>query len=489
MTRLQRAAAWPTSSILLCSEGTIIIQQSRIRHINGQPPAAGGDYVLYWMQASQRAECNHALEYAIREANRLGKPVVVFFGITDTFPEANLRHYRFMLEGLRETQAALARRGIRMVVRHQSPEIGAVKLARKACLLVMDAGYLRIQKHWREHVSGIILSPHLPTTPPPHLLIPIVQVETDVIVPVEEASPKEEYSAATFRPKIHRKVADYLVPLKETRPRVPSMPMQFASFDITDVDAALRKLRIDRSVGPAPFTGGASHARRLLAEFIEHKLDRFPTDRNDPNAGCLSNMSPYLHFGQISPLAIALQVAESGSAGMDVYLEELIVRRELSMNFVHYNPHYDSFAGLPAWVQRDLHAHSTDRREHVYTAEQLESAQTGDPLWNAAQMEMVCTGKMHGYLRMYWGKKILEWVRPVEDAFAIALRLNNKYELDGRDPNGFTGVAWCFGKHDRPWPSRPIFGKVRYMSEGGMRRKFDVEGYVERIDEECGVMR
>ena len=461
-------------------EGCVIIHQTRIRHIDDQPLAGRGDYVLYWMQASQRAECNHALEYAIREANRLGKPVVVFFGITDAFPQANLRHYRFMLQGLRETQETLARRGIRMVVRHESPEIGAIKLARKACMLVMDTGYLRIQKRWREHVASV-LSPHHPTTPSPHPLT-VVQVETDVVVPVEEASAKEEYAAATLRPKIHRKLDDYLVLLKETRPRASSMPMRLASFDISDTDAALRKLKIDRSVGPAPgFTGGASHARRLLAEFIEHKLDRFPSERNDPNAGCLSNMSPYLHFGQISPLTIALQVAESGSPGMDTYLEELIVRRELSMNFVHCNPHYDSFEGLPAWSQRDLHAHAGDPREHVYTAEQLEHGETGDPLWNAAQMEMVCTGKMHGYLRMYWGKKIIEWSRTPEDAFATALALNNRYELDGRDPNGFTGVAWCFGKHDRPWPSRPIFGKVRFMSEAGMRRKFDVEEYVKRI--------
>jgi len=469
--------------------GTAIIHQTRIRHINDLQPSDRGDYVLYWMQASQRAECNHALEYAIRQANGLGKPAVVFFGITDAFPEASLRHYRFMLEGLRETQEALARRGIRMVVRHESPETGVVKLARKACLLVMDIGYLRIQKQWRQRASSA-LSPHPPTTPPPHPLLPVAQVETDVIVPVEDASPKEEYAAATLRPKIHRKLDGYLVPLKETRPRVPSLPMKLASFDISETDAAMRKLRIDRSVGPAPgFTGGASHARRLLAEFIERKLARFATERNDPNADCLSNMSPYLHFGQISPLAIALQVAESGSPGMDAYLEELIVRRELSMNFVHYNPRYDSFSCLPSWVQRDLHAHAGDRREHVYTAEQLESAQTGDPLWNAAQMEMVCTGKMHGYLRMYWGKKIIEWSRTPEEAFAIALALNNKYELDGRDPNGFTGVAWCFGKHDRPWPPRPIFGKVRYMSEAGMRRKFDVEKYVEKIGEVCGVMR
>ena len=435
--------------------------------------ARRGKYVLYWMQASQRAECNHALEYAIREANRRDKPVVVFFGITESFPDANLRHYHFMLEGLRETRRVLRGRGIAMVVHAVSPEIGAVEMARDAVLLVMDGGYLRVQKAWRRHVAE-------------HAPCPVVQVESDVIVPVEEASPKEEFSAATFRPKIRRKLGEYLVPLRESRPAVESARMRLASLDLDDVDALLRGLDLDRSVPPVEgFRGGRSHARRFLEEFIERKLDRFPDERNDPNAGCLSNMSPYLHFGQLSPLEAALAVDAAKSPGTAAYLEELIVRRELSMNFVQYNDRYDDFEGLPQWSRGELQRHARDRREAEYALEQLEAARTGDEYWNAAQDEMVCTGKMHGYMRMYWGKKIIEWVRDPAEAFRIALHLNNKYELDGRDANGFAGVAWCFGKHDRPWPPRAVLGKVRAMAASGLRRKFDPDAYVERIRRTC----
>jgi deoxyribodipyrimidine photo-lyase len=199
--------------------------------------------------------------------------------------------------------------------------------------------------------------------------------------------------------------------------------------------------------------------------------------RNDPNENYVSNLSPYLHFGQISPLYIALQISRSSGKAVDAFLEELIIRRELSMNFIHFNPKYDSFSGLPAWAKMTLLEHQEDPRKYLYTREELEKALTHDPYWNAAQKEMVITGKMHGYMRMYWGKKILEWTATPQQAFDTALYLNNKYELDGRDPNGFTGVAWCFGKHDRPWARRPIFGNIRYMSEDGLKRKFDADKY------------
>jgi deoxyribodipyrimidine photo-lyase len=196
-------------------------------------------------------------------------------------------------------------------------------------------------------------------------------------------------------------------------------------------------------------------------------------------------MSPYLHFGQISPLEIALRLQAADGVeqeNVEAYLEELIVRRELSMNFCYYNPEYDSLAGLPDWAKETLEAHADDRREYVYDQATLEAGQTHDPYWNAAQQEMALAGKMHGYMRMYWGKKILEWTPDPAEAFRIALELNNRYELDGRDPNGFTGVAWCFGKHDRAWAEREIYGKVRYMSAGGLERKFDIESYVRKVE-------
>ncbi|MFP4180413.1 MAG: hypothetical protein ACLFSA_10205, partial [Spirochaetaceae bacterium] len=222
-------------------------------------------------------------------------------------------------------------------------------------------------------------------------------------------------------------------------------------------------------------------AEELLEEFIAEKLEGFDTFRNDPTKDCASGLSPYLHFGQISPLTIALAVMEHKELPSEGFLEELVVRRELSFNFTWYNPRYDSPASLPRWAQETLKAHEQDMREPSYSMGELESGLTEDPYWNAAQMEMLVTGKMHGYMRMYWGKKILEWTPSLEEAFRRALYLNNRYALDGRDPNSFAGVAWCFGKHDRPWKERRIFGKVRYMNDRGLERKFKIGKYVERI--------
>jgi len=446
-----------------------MIQKERVKALNWKE-IKKGDYVLYWMQASQRAEDNHALEYAILKANELRKPLVVFFGITDRFPEANERHYYFMLEGLREVKGSLEKRGIQMVVRHESPEQGAVRMAKRACLAVVDRGYLRIQRKWRDDAAK-------------RMECPLVQVESDVVVPVEEASPKEEYSAATLRPKIHKKLKSFLVSLKERNPVVNSLSLKFQSFDLDDLEKAISKLHIDRSVRRVnSFRGGTKEAKKHLRTFLEYKIDRFGDLRNDPSLDYLSHMSPYLHFGQISPLSTALKVSKTDSPGREAFLEEFIVRRELSMNFVFYNERYDSFESIPDWAKKSLKIHLKDRRPYLYSLEELEAAKSHDPYWNAAQKEMVIKGKMHGYMRMYWGKKILEWTRTPEEAFRIALTLNNKYELDGRDANGFTGVAWCFGKHDRPWGERPIFGNVRYMNDKGLERKFDVKEYVKEMN-------
>lgn len=445
-----------------------MIQPERIRPLNRRDRQPGR-YVLYWMQASQRVAYNHALAYAIEQANALRLPLVVFFGLTPHFPGANLRHYVFMLEGLRQVQAELVAQGIHMVVRVVSPEVGAAELAREAALAVVDRGYLRLQKQWYAHVAE-------------RAPCPLIQVESNVVVPVELASPKEEYAAATLRPKIERLLDAYLLPLRPREPAVSSLGIDLQTLSLEDPARVLAELDLERSVPPVRgLHGGAAEARRLLEDFIAHKLDRYPELRNDPTQDGLSQMSPYLHFGQISPLEIALEVRRAGGPGAAAYLEELIVRRELSMNYVHYNPFYDTFAGLPAWAQSTLLRHANDPREYLYSLDQLEWGETHDPYWNAAQQEMVRTGKMHGYMRMYWGKKILEWTRSPQEALQVALYLNDKYELDGRDPNGFTGVAWCLGKHDRPWGERPIFGQVRYMNANGLRRKFDAEGYVRRV--------
>ena len=383
-----------------------MIQKERIKALNKKEVKKGA-YVLYWMQASQRAEYNHALEYAISKGNELHQPVIVFFGMTDHFPEANERHYTFMLEGLREVKQSLEKRGILMVIRYKSPEMGTVPLAKKASLVIVDRGYLRIQRQWRNVVAD-------------QIDCPLIQVESDVIVPVEETSPKEEYAAATIRSKIHKKLSHFLVPLKQSVPSVESLSLDFDSFDINDVGKAISKLHIDRSVQRvSSFQGGTKEARNHLEVFLEGKLDQFPELRNDPTLDYLSHMSPYLHFGQISPLFIVLKALETKSPGTEAFLEELIVRRELSMNFVFYNEKYDSLEAVPEWAKKTLRAHKKDKRQYAYTLEELESAKTHDPYWNAAQKEMVIKGKMHGYMRMYWGKKIIEWSKTPEEAFRI----------------------------------------------------------------------
>ncbi|WP_455391603.1 deoxyribodipyrimidine photo-lyase [[Eubacterium] cellulosolvens] len=446
-----------------------IIQDTRVKHLN-KNELNKGDYILYWQQASQRVKFNHALEYAVRKANGLKKPLVVYFGLTDDFPEANERHYYFMLEGLKDVKWQLENLGIKMVILPCSPEDGAVKLSDGACMVVTDRGYLKLQTNWRALVAA-------------NISCPLVQVESDAVVPVEEVTNKQEFAARTIRPKITGKLDEYLQPLKQTKPKISSLDLAFNDFDIEDLDPAIRSLDIHRSVKRSAFySSGPTAAENVLHDFLSRKLDQFSELRNQPGEDFLSNMSPYLHFGQISPIYIALQAKQQGGPGLAGYLEELIVRRELSMNFVNFNHAYDSFESLPAWAKRTLGEHEKDEREYIYTLDELENANTHDPYWNAAQTEMVVTGKMHGYMRMYWGKKILEWSETPAQAYECALYLNNKYELDGRDPNGFTGVAWCFGKHDRPWTERKIFGKVRYMNAKGLERKFDMKKYLLKIE-------
>ncbi len=429
-----------------------------------------GDYILYWMQKAQRAEYNHALDFAIDKGNELGKPILVYFGITDEFPDANERHYRFMLEGLRETINSLKDKNIQLVLEHNSPEEGIIEMAEDAALVVMDKGYLDIEKSWRKEVAK-------------EIDCPFFEVETDAVVPVEEASEKEEYAARTIRPKINNQLDKYLKKLNEKSPEKSSLEYSFKSFSLDDLDKAMSKLNIDDDVQKTDYySGGLSEAKNLLDSFVKKKLSKYPDHSNDPSMDYLSNMSPYLHFGQISPLYIALKISETEKQGKEEYLEQLIIRRELAINFTHYNSDYDSLDCLPDWAKETLKEHRDDEREYTYSLREFEEAKTHDPYWNAAQTEMVETGKMHGYMRMYWGKKILEWSETPTKAYRTAIHLNNKYELDGRDPNGYAGVAWCFGKHDQGWKERPVYGKVRYMSASGLERKFDISKYVDDVE-------
>jgi len=447
----------------------ILIYEERIKKLN-KIDIKERKFIVYWMQSSHRTKFNLALDYSIFMANRLDKPVIVFFAIT-TFPEGNERNYHFMLEGLYDVKKSLEDIGVKSVFQFISPEKGIAELSKNACLIVVDKGYLRILKNWYSLAAESVKCP-------------LYQVEDNAIIPVKDASIKEEYSAATFRPKVHMKSSYYFTDPNSYLPKKTSLDLSIESLDISNTKKIISNLRIGKKVRPAKFLhGGTSKALDHLNSFLKKKLVHYHNLRNDPNSDVLSNMSPYLHFGQISPIQIAKEVISSDNPeeSKEVYLEELIVRRELAINYIYYNGNYDSFEGLPNWAKTSLYQHINDTREYLYTLNDFEIGNTHDPYWNAAQSEMLKTGKMHGYMRMYWGKKIIEWTRTPKEAFKIALYLNNTYELDGRDPNGFTGVAWCFGKHDRPWKERAIFGKIRYMNDKGLKRKFDADKYIKKI--------
>jgi deoxyribodipyrimidine photo-lyase len=450
-----------------------MIESTRISALNDHP-VRGGRYVLYWMQASQRVAFNHALELAIVRANEVKLPIVVCFGVMDDYPEANERHYAFMLQGLADVHAGLRKRGIRFVVRHGAPHEVAIELSRRAAILICDRGYLRHQRRWRDEVAD-------------SAGCRVEQVECDVVVPVEEASTKAEFAARTIRPKINRLRDQYIKSLGPRKVAVPSLEFDIqGDLDVTDPDSTLAKLKIDRSVPRVRrFHGGEHEAHRRLKTFIAETLASYSEGRREPADNATSNLSPYLHFGQISPVEIALRVCDSDAPTIDqeAFLEELIVRRELAINFVHFTPAYDDYDSLPPWARKTLAVHRSDKRHRIYSRQELEQARTDDPFWNAAQREMNATGFMQNSMRMYWGKKVLEWKEMPRKAFAELLYLNNKYFLCGRDPASYANVGWIFGLHDRPWQNREVFGTVRYMNAAGLQRKFDMDTYAQRVGE------
>jgi deoxyribodipyrimidine photo-lyase len=437
-------------------------------------PDSNGRCVVYWMQRAQRAVDNPALETAIKAANILGKPVVTFLGLVPFYPNANLRHYEFLAEGLPDTAKRLGQRGVGFVIRrHRDHDLVRFCEDVRAALVVGDENPLREPERWRQVAAE-------------HLRVPFWTVDADVIVP-SKLLEKEQYAARTIRPRIRALLDEFLVPVGNVRPRVRWKPIGGLHSLVPESDL-LEGLPIDRSVQPvSTFHGGTTEAQRFLKRFLRERLNGYSIRRNRPELDGTSQLSPYLHFGHIGPHTIALAVkhAHAPAPDRDAFLEELIVRRELAVNFVRFNPRYDSLEGCERWALCTLAEHARDERAHRYTERQLENAETHDPLWNAAQQQMVQTGWMHGYLRMYWAKKILEWSRSATEAFDIAVKLNDRYELDGRDPNGYAGIAWAIGgKHDRAWgPERPVFGKIRYMSYQSTSRKFDSQAYIRGIDE------
>jgi deoxyribodipyrimidine photo-lyase len=321
----------------------------------------------------------------------------------------------------------------------------------KPALVVGDENPMREPEGWRQSAAR-------------KLGVLFWTVDADVVVP-SKLFPMEEYAARTIRPKLQKLLPLFLQQLGNPEARCRWTERKKPRGQAIEPARWLNELPLDRSVAPVRhFKGGATEGLRLLRRFVAERLAAYDTARNRPHIAGTSQLSAYLHFGQLSPLKIALAVSEADAPGTAkaAFLEELIVRREVVINFVARNPQYDRLAGCPKWAHKILAEHALDTRPRQYTAAQLESAETHDPLWKAAQIEMMVTGRMHGYLRMYWAKKILEWTPTPEQAFEIAVKLNDRYELDGRDPNGYTGIAWAIGgKHDRPWPpQRKVFGLI-----------------------------
>jgi deoxyribodipyrimidine photo-lyase len=433
-------------------------------------PNPEGKCVVYWMQRAQRAIDNPALNTAVDAANALGKPVVVFFAPVPFYPHANLRHYEFLDEGISDIARGLTKRKIGFVLR-SFPDHSLLRFCDevKPALVVGDENPMREPEAWR-------------VTAARKLKAPLWTVDADVIVPSKLLG-KAQYSAHIIRPRLQALLETYLVCSKNPRAHVPWIKPK----SLTTLDRSCHTTNgwsLNRSV-PAvtQWRGGTAEALRLLREFVEHKLRRYGTQRNKPEADHTSRLSPYLHFGHISPVSVALAVQKSDAtrADQEAFLNQVIMWREMSVNLVRFNRDYDNFECGERWAHRTLMKHLHDLRPIVYSESQLEQAETHDALWNAAQMQMVKTGWMHNYMRMYWAKKILEWSRSPAEAHRIAVYLNDKYELDGRDPNGYAGIAWAIvGKFDRPWFERTIFGQIRYMSGKSLARKFDSKKYIEQ---------
>lgn len=456
------------------------VEAERVRKLNSAPERPDRKYVLYWAQANRRVEANHGLLYAVEIANQAGLPVLYYEATTYAYQYANDRLHTFMTQGVPETAKRLKKAGIGYVfyMRRNADMPGDLvrQLAQDAAAVITDDYPVFIVRENNARLSPLIDTAYY-------------VVDSSCIVPMSQI-PARQYGAYTIRPKIRKLLEKHLKapdPLCVKRRFEEAKPPFHVEVNRHNIPELVRSCDINHLIGPSlSFEGGRLTAEKLLQHFLENNLKRFDRDRNEPVKHATSHMSPYLHFGQISSLEIALAVKEYAARHhlmTDGYLEELIVRRELSFNYVQSVDRPERLENLPAWAQETMKKHATDQRHTLYTPEQLERAETHDDLWNATQKEMLLRGKIHGYYRMYWGKKVLEWSRTYQSAVDWMIDTHGKYALDGRDPNTYTNILWCFGLHDRAWGERPIFGKIRYMSGDSTRRKTNAKAYISEIKE------
>ncbi len=449
----------------------------RRRDANRADANRSGEFVLYWMQATHRFEDNWALRYAVLQADALGKPLLIHQGLDPTYEHANDRIHTVILENAKALHRRAEQLGLRyqFVLRRRRDDDRRVvdRLAARAALVVTDlfptAGIAERTARFAERCP-----------------VKLVEVESHCIVPYGNFV-KEEYAARTIRPKILKVLDHALEPVEDRGPRAKFPQALWDSLDVArldlatlDVPAAVASCEIDHAVPPVPFASGLDGARARLTAFCADGLADYAERRNEPSdTDGSSRLSPYLHFGQISAAEVLRTVRAAGhKASADKFADELVTWRELAFNFCVRNPNFGKLKGLPDWVHRSMEKHKDDPREAIYSLEQLERAESHDELWNAAQREIVRTGYMHNVTRMLWGKSVLLWTARYKHALEHLILLNNKYGLDGRDPSSYGGIQWCFGKFDRPWFDKPVFGVIRPMSLARAREKFDADAYI-----------
>ena len=429
----------------------------------------GSGPVVYWMERDQRLTDNWALLFARQEALIRDKPLHVIYCHTDDELDTTSGRKDFCLAGLSalRRQADSLRIGFEIFAGAADAILPPLLEVNDCHLLVTDYSPLRGKQQKCANIGKAIS-------------IPFFEVDAHNIIPCWTLSDKKEYAAYTLRPKVRRLLPEYLTDF----PHLNSHPLAPASLDGRGQTALASGGKIRAETGC--FISGTAQAHARMQTFIQEGLQRYQEERNDPTSRAQSDLSPYLHSGQLSPQRLALETdgAYCDPESKKAFLEELIVRRELADNFCTYEPRYDDVRGFPAWAQKTLDEHRRDKRRHLYSLEELEEAKTHEALWNCCQRDLMASHKLHGFLRMYWAKKILEWTASPETALHYANFLNDKYSLDGCDPNGYTGTAWSIGGvHDRAWQEREVFGKIRYMNERGCRRKFKVDDY---IADRCG---
>jgi deoxyribodipyrimidine photo-lyase len=447
--------------------------------LNDRPARPGGEYVLYWMQATHRFDENWALRFATIQADKLGLPLVVHQGLDPTYPHANDRIHSFILHNAAELAERATSMGLsyRFVLRHDRRENARIVdgLASRAAMVVTDLYPTAGIAERNARVAA-------------RLDVRMVAVESHAIIP-SGIFEKEEYAARTIRPRLLPWLSHALQLVEDRPARLPapshlldSLPGAAVDFSSFDVANEVARCDIDHAVPPIAMVSGQQAARARLRAFCRDTLPHYAERRVDPTDDLgSSRLSPYLHFGQIAAAEVARAALASGPAAQaEAFLGELVVWRELALNFCLRNPHHGSLEALPPWVHKTMAGHAADPREATYSLAQFEAAATHDPLWNAAQHELRQTGVMHNVVRMLWGKHFLAWAPTYAQGLAWAIHLNNKWGIDGRDPSSYAGVQWCFGKFDRPFYKRPVFGLIRPMSLTRARTKWDVDRYIAR---------